>query len=192
MGKIIPLFTSEEQLVKACQKADPKAQKRVYEKYAPKMLAICNRYLADEMEAEDVMIEGFMKVFDKINTFKLEGSFEGWIKRIMVNEALMTLRSKKKEGFSVGYEQIEYEQEPQTTDTQLEAAELMTIISKLPTGFRTVFNLYAIEGYSHADIAKELNISEGTSKSQLSRARVILQQMVQKTEIKNEYFKRQN
>jgi RNA polymerase sigma factor (sigma-70 family) len=74
----------------------------------------------------------------------------------------------------------------------LEAAELMTIISKLPTGFRTVFNLYAIEGYSHADIAKELNISEGTSKSQLSRARVILQQMVQKTEIKNEYFKRQN
>lgn len=192
LGKIIPLFTSEEQLVKACQKADPKAQKRVYEKYAPKMLAICNRYLADEMEAEDVMIEGFMKVFDKINTFKLEGSFEGWIKRIMVNEALMTLRSKKKEGFSVSYEQIEYEQEPQTIQTQLEAAELMTIISKLPTGFRTVFNLYAIEGYSHADIAKELNISEGTSKSQLSRARVILQQMLQKTEIKNEYFKRQN
>jgi RNA polymerase sigma factor (sigma-70 family) len=192
LGKIIPLFTSEEQLVKACQKADPKAQKRVYEKYAPKMLAICNRYLADEMEAEDVMIEGFMKVFDKINTFKLEGSFEGWIKRIMVNEALMTLRSKKKEGFSVGYEQIEYEQEPQTIQTQMEAAELMNIISKLPTGFRTVFNLYAIEGYSHADIAKELNISEGTSKSQLSRARVILQQMLQKTEIKNEYFKRQN
>lgn len=192
MGIIIPLFTSEEQLVKACQKADPKAQKRVYEKYAPKMLAICNRYLADEMEAEDVMIEGFMKVFDKINTFKLEGSFEGWIKRIMVNEALMTLRSKKKEGFSVGYEQIEFEQEPQTIQTQLEAAELMNIISKLPTGFRTVFNLYAIEGYSHADIAKELNISEGTSKSQLSRARVILQQMLQKTEIKNEYFKRQN
>jgi RNA polymerase sigma-70 factor (ECF subfamily) len=192
LGIIIPLFTSEEQLVKACQKADPKAQKRVYEKYAPKMLAICNRYLADEMEAEDAMIEGFMKVFDKINTFKLEGSFEGWIKRIMINEALMTLRSKKKEGFSVSYEQIEFEQEPQTLQTQLEAAELMTIISKLPTGFRTVFNLYAIEGYSHADIAKELNISEGTSKSQLSRARVILQQMVQKTEIKNEYFKRQN
>ncbi len=192
MGIIIPLFTSEEQLVKACQKADPKAQKRVYEKYAPKMLAICNRYLADEMEAEDAMIEGFMKVFDKINTFKLEGSFEGWIKRIMVNEALMTLRSKKKEGFSVDYEQISYEQEPQTTQTQLEVDELMSIIGHLPTGYRTVFNLYALEGYSHADIAKELNISEGTSKSQLSRARVILQQMVQKTEIKNEYFKRQN
>jgi RNA polymerase sigma factor (sigma-70 family) len=183
LGIIIPLFTSEEQLVRACQKADPKAQKRVYEKYASKMLAICTRYLADEMEAEDVMIEGFMKVFDKINTFKLEGSFEGWIKRIMVNESLMAIRSKKKEGFSVGYEQINYEQEPQTLQTGLEAHEILAIIEKLPTGFRTVFNLYAIEGYSHADIAKELGISEGTSKSQLSRARVILQNLIQKTDI---------
>ena len=192
LGIIIPLFTSEEQLVKACQKADPKAQKRVYEKYAPKMMAICKRYLADEMEAEDVMIEGFMKVFDKINTFKLEGSFEGWVKRIMVNEALMCLRSKKKEGFTTGLEQITYEEEPAFTPNNLGAEELLSIIETLPTGFRTVFNLYAIEGFSHAEIAKELNISEGTSKSQLSRARVILQQMVQKNEIKNAYFKRQN
>ncbi len=192
MGIIIPLFTSEEQLVKACQNADPKAQKRVYEKYAPKMLAVCKRYLADEMEAEDAMIDGFMKVFDKINSFKLEGSFEGWIRRIMVNETLMCLRSKKKEGFQIGYEQMVIEPDPIQLDSNLEADELMVIIGKLPMGFRTVFNLYAIEGYSHAEIAKELNISEGTSKSQLSRARVILQQMIQKTEIKNEYFKRQN
>jgi RNA polymerase sigma factor (sigma-70 family) len=192
LGKIIPLFTSEEQLVKACQKADPKAQKRVYEKYASKMMAICKRYLPDEMEAEDVMIDGFMKVFDKINTFKLEGSFEGWIKRIMVNEALMCLRSKKKEGFSIGLDQIGYDEEPQYSESNLGVEELMKIIEMLPTGFRTVFNLYAIEGYSHAEIAEELNISEGTSKSQLSRARVILQNMVNKQEIKNAYFKRQN
>lgn len=192
MGIIIPLFTSEAQLVKACQNADPKAQKRVYEKYASKMLAICKRYLADEMEAEDAMIDGFMKVFDKINSFKLEGSFEGWIRRIMVNETLMCLRSKKKEGFQIGYEQMVIEPEPIQLESSLEADELLQIIAKLPTGFRTVFNLYAIEGFSHAEIAKELNISEGTSKSQLSRARVILQQMIQKTEIKNEYFKRQN
>jgi RNA polymerase sigma factor (sigma-70 family) len=192
LGIIIPLFTSETQLVKACQKADPKAQKRVYEKYAPKMMAICKRYLVDEMEAEDVMIEGFMKVFDKINTFKLEGSFEGWVKRIMVNEALMTLRAKKKEGFSVGYDQLFNETEPQFLNTNMEAEELMALVNSLPTGFRTVFNLYAIDGYSHAEIAKELNISEGTSKSQLSRARVILQNKILKTEIDNEYIKRQN
>lgn len=192
MGIIIPLFTSEEQLVKACQKADPKAQKRVYEKYAPKMLAICKRYLADEMEAEDIMIEGFMKVFNKIDSFKLEGSFEGWIKRIMVNEALMSIRSKKREGYSVELDTAQYEIEPHLTPNNLEADELIKIIESLPTGFRTVFNLYAIEGYSHAEIAKELNISEGTSKSQLSRARVILQNLVQKKEINDAYFKRQN
>ncbi len=192
MGIIIPLFTSEAQLVKACQKADPKAQKRVYEKYAPKMLAICNRYLADNMEAEDVMIEGFMKVFEKIDTFKLEGSFEGWIKKIMVNQALMCLRSKKKEGFVTGLEQISSQEEPEYISNTLDADMLLSLVSSLPMGFRTVFNLYAIEGYSHAEIAGELNISEGTSKSQLSRARATLQQMIQKTELRNEYIKKQN
>jgi RNA polymerase sigma factor (sigma-70 family) len=191
LGIIIPLFTSETQLVKACQNGEPKAQKRVYEKYAPKMNAICKRYLADEMEAEDAMIDGFMRVFDKISTFKMEGSFEGWVKRIMVNECLMLLRSKKKEGFSVGYDQIINETEVQNIETNLEANELLKIINGLPTGFRTVFNLFAIEGFSHAEIAKELNISEGTSKSQLSRARVILQNKILNTE-NNEYIRKQN
>jgi RNA polymerase sigma factor (sigma-70 family) len=137
------------------------------------------------------MIDGFMRVFDKISTFKMEGSFEGWVKRIMVNECLMVLRSKKKEGFSVGYDQIINETEVQNIETNLEANELLKIINGLPTGFRTVFNLYAIEGFSHAEIAKELNISEGTSKSQLSRARVILQNKILNTE-NNEYIRKQN
>lgn len=192
MGIIIPLFTSDEQLVKACQKADPKAQKRVYEKYAPKMMAICKRYLADEMEAEDAMIEGFMKVFGKIESFKLEGSFEGWIKRIMVNEALMLLRTKKKEGFSLGLDQMQIGEEPQYFESNLDANELLKMVSSLPTGFKTVFNLYAIEGYAHAEIAQLLNISEGTSKSQLSRARVILQNLVIKNNIENANIKKQN
>jgi RNA polymerase sigma factor (sigma-70 family) len=192
LGKIIPLFTTEEQLVKACQKADPKAQKRVYEKYAPKMLAICKRYISDEMEAEDAMVEGFMKIFGKIDSFKLEGSFEGWMKRIMVNEALMLLRSKKKEGFSMSIEQIQVAEEPQYFENNLAVDDLLNLVASLPTGFRTVFNLYAIEGYAHAEIAEMLNISEGTSKSQLSRARVILQNLVTKKNIENAYIKRQN
>ncbi|MEA5258105.1 sigma-70 family RNA polymerase sigma factor [Arcicella aquatica] len=179
--KLITLFQTEEALVKACQKGDPKAQRRVYEKYSPKMLGICFRYVHDEFEAEEIMIEGFVKVFDKINSFKLEGSFEGWIRRIMVNESLMYLRSNKKAQFEVSYDQILYEPEPEQFRTDLETKDLLKLIEKLPTGYKTVFNLYAIEGYSHAEIAEQLGITESTSKSQLSRARVILQNAVVQT-----------
>jgi RNA polymerase sigma factor (sigma-70 family) len=178
--KLLSLFQSEEALVKACQNGDPKAQRRVYEKYSPKMLGICFRYLHDDFEAEDVLIEGFMRVFDKINSFKLEGSFEGWIRRIMVNEALMYIRSKKKFEYQTSYDDILYEPEPEQFATDLETEDLLKMIEKLPTGYRTVFNLYAIEGYSHAEIAQSLGITESTSKSQLSRARVYLQEQLVK------------
>ena len=121
------------------------------------------------------MIEGFVKVFEKIHTFKMEGSFEGWIRRIMVNEALMYLRSNKEAQLETSYEQVLYEPEPQQFSTSLETEDLLKLIEALPTGYRTVFNLYAIEGFSHAEIAETLGITESTSKSQLSRARVILQ-----------------
>lgn len=180
--KIIPLFQSEESLVKACQRADPKAQRRVYERYAPRMLSLCGRYLSDEFEAEEAMIEGFMKVFQKIEQFRLEGSFEGWIRRIMVTEALMYLRSKKQTGWQTAYDEVEYEVDPVAPSTDLEADELHRLVQQLPTGYRTVFNLYAIEGYSHAEIAESLGISENTSKSQLHRARALLQDWVGKSE----------
>ena len=180
--KLLQLFQSEEALVKACQKGDPKAQRRVYEKYAPKMLGICFRYVHDDFEAEEIMIEGFVRVFDKIESFKLEGSFEGWIRRIMVNESLMYLRSNKKYQFEISYDQILYEPEPEQFRTDLETQDLLKLIEKLPIGYRTVFNLYAIEGYSHAEIAKQLGITESTSKSQLSRARVVLQNELMKVE----------
>lgn len=180
--KIIPLFQSEESLVRACQQGDPKAQRRVYERYSARMLSLCGRYLPDEFEAEEAMIEGFMKVFDRIGQFKLEGSFEGWIRRIMVNESLMYLRSKKAAGWQASYEDVEYEVEPVAAATDLEADELHRLVQQLPTGYRTVFNLYAVEGYNHAEIAETLGISENTSKSQLHRARALLQEWVQKLE----------
>ena len=180
--KIIPLFQSEDSLVRACQQGDPKAQRRVYERYSARMLSLCGRYLPDEFEAEEAMIEGFMKVFDRIGQFKMEGSFEGWIRRIMVNESLMYLRSKKAAGWQANYDDVEYGVEPVAAATDLEANELHRLVQQLPTGYRTVFNLYAIEGYNHAEIAESLGISESTSKSQLHRARALLQEWVQKLE----------
>lgn len=179
MVKILPLFQSEEQLVRGCQQADPKAQRRVYEKYSPKMLAVCSRYVSDEFGAEEVMIEGFIKVFEKIGQFKLEGSFEGWIRRIMVNEALMYLRSQKRMGWEIGYDEVLYEPNPQEINTNLDTEVLLRLIEKLPMGYRTVFNLYAIEGYSHEEIAQQLGITESTSKSQLHRGRALLQQQIE-------------
>lgn len=172
--KLLNLFQSEEDLVKACKKGNSKAQRRIYETYSPKMLGICFRYVRDEKKAEEIMIEGFIKVFEKIETLKLEGSFEGWIRKIMVNQSLMYLRSNKKLLAETSYDQILYEPEPEQFSTNLETQDLLKLIEKLPFGYRTVFNLYAIEGYSHAEIAKKLGITESTSKSQLSRARVIL------------------
>ena len=176
--KLLNLFQNEEALVKACKKGDPKGQQRVYETYSPKMFGICFRYVHNDYEAEEIMIEGFVKVFDKINTFKLEGSFEGWIRRIMVNQSLMYLRSNKNSQLQTSYDHVLYEPEPEQFRTDLETQDLLKLIEKLPLGYRTVFNLYAIEGYSHAEIAKRLGITESTSKSQLSRARVILQNAV--------------
>ncbi len=146
------------------------------------MLSLCGRYLTDDFEAEEAMIEGFVKVFDKIAQFRLEGSFEGWVRRIMVNEALMALRSKKTMGWQTSYDDVEYETEPVAAATNLEADELHRLVQQLPTGYRAVFNLYAIEGYSHAEIAESLGISENTSKSQLHRGRALLQEWIEKRE----------
>jgi RNA polymerase sigma factor (sigma-70 family) len=184
MTRILSIFKSESEydLAKALQRDDPKAQTRAYEKYSSKMLAVCTRYVGNKMEAEDVMIDGFMKIFDKINQFNFQGSFEGWMRKLMVNEALMYVRSSKIIEVDLEFvtEDVDYE----AVKTNLEAEELMKIIEALPTGYRTIFNLYAIEGYNHGEIAEILSISEGTSKSQLSRARAILQEQVLKLGIR--------
>ncbi len=147
MAKILSLFSNEYDLAKAVQRQDPKAQTRLYEKFSSKMLAVCTRYVGDKMEAEDVMIDGFMRVFDKIDQFTFQGSFEGWLRRIMINEALMYVRSKKM--IVVDLEYAIEEANESSFSTDLEAADLMKMIEELPIGYRTVFNLYAIEGYNH-------------------------------------------
>ncbi|WP_439556644.1 RNA polymerase sigma factor [Dyadobacter sp.] len=188
MGKILALFSQEAQLVKALKREDPKAQQQVYHKYSTRMLGLCFRYICDEMAAEDVMVEGFLKIFGKIDQFNSDGSFEGWIRRIMVNESLGYLRKQKRvleDNLSDEAHNIpDYIQ----ADQNLEAQELLELIERLPAGYRTVFNLYAIEGYAHIEIAEMLGISESTSKSQLHRARALLQKMV--LECENEFKKK--
>jgi len=180
------IFTkpSEEKTIDACQKGDRKAQKIIYEKYSARMLGVCNRYVADEMQAEDIMITGFLRVFDKISQFKSEGSFEGWIRKIMVNEALGYLRRNKNLNLTIALDNVNYNTIENYDGTELEVEDLLKLVNQLPDGYRTVFNLYAIEGYSHKEIAEKLGILEGTSKSQLSRARNMLQQNLEKIEKK--------
>jgi RNA polymerase sigma factor (sigma-70 family) len=188
MGRILSLFNQEAQLVKALLRQDPKAQRNVYDKYSARMLGLCFRYLGDEMMAEDVMIEGFVKVFAKIEQFASDGSFEGWMRRIMVNEALGHLRKQKRLMEDALPDEASNIPDYQLADQNLDAQEILNLIEQLPTGYRTVFNLYAIEGYAHMEIADLLGISESTSKSQLHRARSMLQKMV--SEWENEFKKK--
>ncbi len=168
---------SEEKLIRSCQKGDSTAQREIYNKYSGKMMGVCLRYINSRFEAEDILINGFMKVFDKIGQYKHEGSFEGWVRKIMVNESLGYIRKNKSIYMEVEIEKADYQADFNTEASyQLEAEELLQLVQQLPTGYKTVFNLYAIEGYSHKEIAEIMGISENTSKSQLSRARALLQQ----------------
>ena len=165
----------DSQLTDLCKAKDELAQKALYDKYANKMMRTCLRYLNDEMEAEDAMIDGFMKVFSKIDTFEYrgKGSLEGWVKRIMVNESLMLLRKRKMD--QVEIEKVhDLSSNNETIESQLMEETIVDVIQQLPNGYRTVFNMYVIEGYSHKEIGERLNISENTSKSQLSKARASL------------------
>jgi RNA polymerase sigma-70 factor (ECF subfamily) len=176
---------TEEKLIRSCQKGDAIAQREIYNKYARKMLGVCMRYVNSEFEAEDILISGFMRVFDKIGQYKHEGSFEGWLRRVMVNEALGYIRKNKSIYLEVEIEKVDYDKDANTdAGTGLEAEDLLKLVQQLPHGYKTVFNLYAIEGYSHKEIADMLQISENTSKSQLSRARALLQQYLMNIEKK--------
>lgn len=178
--RIIPFFITEGQLVKALKDREPRAQKVVYERYSARMMAVCIRYVSNQTNAEEVMIDGFMRVYSKIDQFREEGSFEGWLRRIMVTEALMFLRRTKVLQYEVSINELTTEPATEWPNDTIDSASLLQLISQLPDGYRTVFNLYAIEGYNHEEIAAMLGISVGTSKSQLSRARVLLQQKVRK------------
>jgi len=168
---------TEEEIIKRCQKADPLAQRYLYEKYVGRFLGICKRYFINIHEAEDVMVTAFVKIFEKIVQFRNEGSFEGWMKRLLVNECLTQIR-KKQILFVDAETQYQLSDQTETAEEILSAQDLLACVQRLPDGYRTVFNLYALEGYSHQEIAEMLGISEGTSKSQLSRARNLLQNYI--------------
>jgi RNA polymerase sigma factor (sigma-70 family) len=175
MLRLIPFFQSESQLITALKRNESRAQKVVYDRYSGKMMAVCVRYIANRSDAEEVLIDGFMRAFERIEQFREEGSFEGWLRRIMVTESLMFLRRNKAWRQEIPLDHLTTEPDYEWADTTLETNDLLRLIGQLPEGYRTIFNLYAVEGYSHQEIAQELGISEGTSKSQLSRARAWLQ-----------------
>lgn len=177
--KVIQLHQNEKRLIKKAMKKDRKAQHSLYETYSPKMLSVCRMYVKDLQFAEDVMLKGFMKVFVNLSSYKAEGSFEGWIRRIMVREAIDFLRSQKKVQFSEELENDSALASENSFGSVEEVDFLQQKIDELPEGYKAVFMLYAVEGYKHQEIAKMLNISEGTSKSQLSKARKLLQQKVE-------------
>lgn len=167
---------SDEEMLDGCKNNDEQAQKYLFDKYSRIMTGVCLRYVDRYEEAQDLVQDGFIKVFKKIGLFSGKGSLEGWIRRIMVNTSLDYLRSIKNERFNTNIEQVSYKlKEGETINSELNAEDLLKLVKSLPVGYRTVFNMYAIEGYSHKEIGKELKISENTSKSQYSRARGILQ-----------------
>lgn len=178
----------ETELIEGCRRKEPAAQKALYDHMAGKMFSICCRYIKDRMEAEDVLVTSFTKVFDRIEQFKGEGSFEGWIRRIVVNESLTYLRKNRSMYLETDLEAADREPDLSALSGQLEAEDLLKLVAELPTGYRIVFNLYAIDGFSHKEIASQLGINENTSKSQLSRARSFLQgrllELEKRTQIK--------
>jgi RNA polymerase sigma-70 factor (ECF subfamily) len=180
MGLKLYKSLSEESIIKGCLERNQRAQRALYEKFAPAMYPLCLRYVREVSEAEDVMISGFMKALNKIDTYSGKGSLAGWLRKIMVNQALGHLRKNKTMYLEVNLEAADYQPQTNWSAGHLEAEDLMKLVQKLPLGYRTVFNLYAIEGYSHKEIAQLLGISENTSKSQLSRARGLLQKQIVK------------
>ena len=177
-----------EHIIEGCRKENRNAQLLLYKHYAALMFGICLRYTANRFDAEDVLQEGFVKIFQKINTFRNEGSFEGWMKKIIVNSALNFLRKKKKVELSEITSKIEnIKDDINEEEYEIEPEILMKIIQQLPVGCRTVFNLYTFEEHSHKEISILLDINEGTSKSQLARARKLLTKAVLNYKKINDY-----
>jgi RNA polymerase sigma factor (sigma-70 family) len=169
---------TEDELIQGCLKRDGASQQKLYDLFSRKMYAICLRYVRNPMEAEDILVTAFTKIFQKIDQYKSEGSFEGWIRRIIVNDALTHLRRARNMYLETDLEEADREPDYDQLSDHLEAEDLMNMIQQLPAGYRVVFNMYAIDGYTHKEIAEHLGISENTSKSQLSRARTYLQKML--------------
>ena len=176
--KVINLHQEEKKLIELAVENNRHAQQKLYSKFSPKMLSVCRQYIKDLHQAEDIMITAFMKVFTNLKNFKHEGSFEGWIRRIMINECISFIRVQKKVKFID--DENYFEESFNNIESQFSVDDIQFLIDSLPDGYKMVFNLYAIEGYKHQEIATMLGINEGTSKSQLSHARKMLQTNISK------------
>lgn len=169
---------SLEELIKGCTRNDTKAQEQLYRLFSSKLFAVCLKYSRNYAEAQDNLQDGFLIIFDKISQFNFKGSFEGWIKRIMINNVLQRYRGIS--FLELHNENIPDEAEVEIDDEQIPLEFLMQIIQELPDRYRLVFNLYVIDGYAHKEIAEMLGITTGTSKSNLARARMILKEKVER------------
>jgi RNA polymerase sigma-70 factor (ECF subfamily) len=171
---------TEDELIRGCLKKDASCQKEVFNRFAGRMLGVCNRYARNSADAEDILQDAFIKVFDKIYQFKSEGSFEGWIRRIVVNTALKKYSLRRYDKEVVGYEVKDRDEEGMEPSaySHLSQKDILDLVNQLPDGYRLIFNLYVIEGFQHEEIAEMLGIQPGTSRSQLVKARGMLQKQI--------------
>ena len=171
---------TEEELIRGCIRGEATCQKELFNRYASRMLGVCHRYARNAADAEDILQDAFIKIFDKMSQFKFEGSFEGWIRRIMVNTALKKYSLRRYEKEVVGYEVKDRDEDAMEPSAyaHLSQKDILDLINNLPDGYRLIFNLYVIEGFQHEEIAEMLNIQPGTSRSQLVKARSMLQKQI--------------
>lgn len=192
-ASIIQNRMTDEELVKKCILKRPDAQKLLFERFSKRMMGLCLRYADRTEEADDILQNGFIRVFENIHSFRAEGSLEGWIRTIMIHEALRYLKENKTMRFSTEIDDSQYvSSEGIRAGESAHTKDLLKMIQQLPDGFRTVFNLYAIEGYTHKEIAVILEISEGTSKSQYARAREHLQKTLKSEKQVEKYYEEQH
>ena len=176
--KVIDLHQDEKRIIELAVENNRQAQHQIYSKFSPRMLSVCRQYIKDLHEAEDVMITAFMKAFTNLKHFGYKGSFEGWIRRIMVNECISYIRVQKQMKFID--DEAYFDETVNDIENQLSLDEIQFLIDSLPDGYKMVFNLYVVEGYKHHEIAQMLGINEGTSKSQLSHAKKMLTEQINK------------
>ncbi|MCD4664913.1 MAG: RNA polymerase sigma factor [Bacteroidales bacterium] len=177
---------TEEEIIEGCIKKKRKIQKALYQKYYKRMLGICLRYCTTKTEAEDIMLDGFMNIYSKIKLYNKKGSFEGWMKRVMINTAIDNFRKNKKHNYHSNIENFEEELVVNANlPEKLTEKEILKTIQLLPQGYKIVFNLFAIEGYSHQEIATMLGVTVNTSKTQLFKARKQLQKILIKINKEN-------
>ena len=174
---------TEELIIAGCLQNHPAAQRELYNRYSPKMLSVCYRFAQNREDAEDMLQEGFIKVFTQMHTFRNQGAFEGWIRRIIVHTCINILKKNKKFNESVDLDHAMGAQVKENIPGILQAKQVVECIRILPIGYRTVLNLYAIEGFSHREIASMLEIEESTSRSQYTRAKAMLEQVLLKKRI---------